>query len=211
MKIRNIIWDWNGTLVNDTPVAHSTFNHLLETKVGRSISLDGYREIYQHPIENMYRSAGFDLELHSYELLSHEFHLRYAELSVEIGLQHDSLTTLDWFRSRSCRQFVLSALPHDLLIEAVTKFEVGEFFEEISGLADNLGRGKIHTGVVLLETQKLDPLETVLIGDSSHDAEVADALGVSCILVARGFESRSRLEQNRYPVASDFSEALNLL
>lgn len=211
MKIRNIIWDWNGTLVNDTPAAHSTFNHLLETKIGRSISLEGYREIYQHPIENMYRSAGFDLKVHPYEDLCHEFHLRYTELSKEIGLQHDSLSTLEWFRSRACRQFILSALPHELLTAAVDKFEVREFFEVISGLADNLGRGKIDTGTLLLAAQELKPEETVLIGDSSHDAEVADTLGISCILVARGFESRSRLEQNRYPVTSNFSEALNLL
>lgn len=211
MKVRNIIWDWNGTLVNDTPAAHGTFNYLLETKMGRSISIDGYREIYQHPIEEMYRSAGFDLTLHSYELLSHEFHVRYAALAVEIMLQHDSLATLSTLRARRCRQFILSALPHNLLLEAVEKHQVGEFFEEVSGLSDNFGRSKVDNGILLLKGHQMLTDETLLIGDSSHDAEVAEALGIGCILVDRGFESRSRLERNRFPVVSNFSEALSYL
>jgi phosphoglycolate phosphatase len=50
-----------------------------------------------------------------------------------------------------------------------------------------------------------------VIGDSSHDAEVARALGAKCILVARGLESASRLQKNGVPVIDSFENLLHHL
>lgn len=49
-----------------------------------------------------------------------------------------------------------------------------------------------------------------MVGDTPHDKQVADAMGVSCALVACGHTSRGRLEKVGVPVfenPAEFKEA----
>lgn len=172
------------------------------------MTVDRYREIYRHPVRGMYEDAGVNLDVHSFEEIAHEWHEHYNELSKSVALHHDAMQTLEGLRARGSRQMVLSALPQDILANSVKSLGVENFFEHITGVSDKNGAGKIAEGRHLLSRIGVHPSDVTIVGDSSHDAEVAKELSANCVLVARGAESRARLEVNEYPVVDSFSSLL---
>lgn len=206
--IRHVIWDWNGTLLDDAGHALKALNHTLSDRNLAALTLERYREIYEHPVRLIYERAGVDLSKESLAVLTDEWHVQYSAGLDEVELHEDALPTLTLLREKQLTQTVLSTLPHDLLCESVRKRGIDQFFARIQGLEDRLARSKGPNGLALLSQVGADPASTVMIGDSSHDAEVADLIGVQCILVARGLESEERLKRHGLPVCSNFEQAV---
>jgi hypothetical protein len=57
---KNIIWDWNGTLLNDITICIKSMNILLKERTLPLISEDKYRDIFTFPVRNYYEQLGFD-------------------------------------------------------------------------------------------------------------------------------------------------------
>ena len=203
-----VFWDWNGTLVNDAPVLCDSFNRILVNRGVSPISLERYREMYRHPIHSMYQEAGVDLIQHPFEQIAEEWHEHYCEHASAIRLHHDSLDVLRTLQGRGTRQMVLSALPRQLLVKLVRSHAVEDFFEQVTGIDDNRADTKVHEGVALVRRLGIKGSDVTIIGDSSHDVDVARELKANCILVARGAESRARLEPHGYPVLDSFADII---
>lgn len=201
-----VIWDWNGTLFNDARTAHAVYTQMQRKRGIPETSFEDYQRFYEHPIELLYQRGGFDIERESFDLIAHEWHALYVEELPSIGLQHDAQETLETFHLRKMEQVVLSALPHNILMSAIEGKGVKDFFLHIQGLADQAGRSKIENGHALMKKWGVNPAETVLIGDSTHDFETAQALEIDCVLVSRGFEHRDKLTRHGVRVLDDFSE-----
>jgi phosphoglycolate phosphatase len=209
MKI--IFWDWNGTLVNDAPALWQSFNDTVAGRGGSPVSFERYREMYRHPVRAMYEEVGVDLNSHAFEVIAAEWHDRYENLARSLQLHHDVIDTLTALKRGGKRQMVLSALPHDFLVTQVQRFGVAHFFEHVRGIPDQLAHSKVEQGQLLASRLGAVGDEITIIGDSTHDAEVARGLNAGCLLVARGAESRTRLERHGYRVFEDFSEVTSLL
>jgi phosphoglycolate phosphatase len=210
-RMRFVFWDWNGTLVNDAPVLWRSFNDMVVPRGGSAVTFERYREMYRHPIRDMYAEVGVDLSQYPFESIASEWHERYDTLSVSMRLHHDALMALSLFQRQGSRQMVVSALPHDFLGSQVERFGVGHFFEHVRGIPDQLAHSKVEQAVDLASKLGAKGGDITVIGDSSHDAEVAKELEATCILVARGAESRGRLEGHGYQVLDDFSELVGSL
>jgi phosphoglycolate phosphatase len=202
MKI--VFWDWNGTLVNDAPILCEAFNRVAVPRGVSMIPLERYREIFRHPVREMYEELGIDFGVHCFEQLAHDWHEAYESQIPQIALHDDSLMTLEALHKRGSRQMILSALPQNMLEHSVRSFAVEPYFEHVFGASDKHGSSKVAEGWELMRTLGAKPSDVTIIGDSSHDAEVAQELKTSCILVARGVESRRRLEAHGYPVFESF-------
>jgi phosphoglycolate phosphatase len=148
----------------------------------------------------MYEEAGVDFNQHSFEEIADEWHEHYIARGPSITLHNDAIPTLEWFKKYGSRQAVLSALPHDILHTGVRMHGVEHFFEQVIGISDKLAVGKVSEGLALRSTLGVSGADITIIGDSSHDAEVARALNSNCLLVARGSESKRRLSQAGFPV-----------
>jgi len=205
LDMKVVFWDWNGTLVNDAPVLCDVFNVLVTARGYSAVTLDEYRELYRHPVREMYEQIGFDFEKHPFEVVAREWHEAYRQRVPSIRLHEDSIATLEAFRNYGSRQAVLSALPHQVLMESVANHRVEHFFDQVAGIAHDKGDSKIQEGLQLAKLMQARGDEITIIGDSSHDAEVARELSARCILVARGGESRCRLESNGFPVVDSFA------
>ncbi|MCC6954567.1 MAG: HAD family hydrolase [Deltaproteobacteria bacterium] len=206
--IRHVIWDWNGTLLNDAEHALKALNRSLCARDLPALTLERYREIYEHPVRLIYERAGVDLSKESLSVLTDEWHVQYTAGLDEVELHEDALATLQLLREEQVTQTILSTLPHDLLGESVRKRGIGQFFARIQGLDDRLARSKAPNGLALLSQVGASPASTIMIGDSSHDAEVAELIGAQCILVARGLESEERLKRHGLPVCRNFEQAV---
>jgi phosphoglycolate phosphatase len=202
MKI--VFWDWNGTLVNDAPILCEAFNRVANPRGVSTVTLEHYREVFRHPVRDMYEELGIDFKVHSFDELAHDWHEAYEAQIPAIQLHHDALPTLEALHNRGARQMILSALPQSMLDHSVRSFGVNPFFEHVYGASDKHGRSKVAEGWELMRKLDVAGADVTIIGDSSHDAEVAQELKTSCILVARGVESRRRLEAHGYPVFDSF-------
>ena len=60
MKYTNIIWDWNGTLLNDTELSIKCINTLLKRRSLPLLSAEQYREVFGFPIREYYQRIGLD-------------------------------------------------------------------------------------------------------------------------------------------------------
>ena len=79
-----ILWDWNGTLLNDVDLCFSCINRLLVSHDLKPLdTLSQYREVFTFPIEDYYKRVGFDFDKISFSMLAHEYMEDYQEKDPE--------------------------------------------------------------------------------------------------------------------------------
>ncbi len=197
-----VIWDWNGTLLDDTSAALNALNVILTRRNLRPLSLAEYRETFAFPTVKFYESLGIELN----DDISREFHEAYYSFPAKLNAE--ACAAVNYLAEKGIGQSILSALRQDHLEKDVRRYfgdrpQNGDcpHFDHIVG-SDNLDGGtKFERGEYLLklltkgQTPKggLSPEDIVMIGDAIHDKEVADALGVKCLLVSVGGHSHHRL------------------
>ena len=206
MKYRHIIWDWNGTLWDDTWLCVEINNHMLELRSLPAINDSIYRDKLCFPVDQYYCQLGFDYDLDPYSTLAEEFIAEYEHRRFECTLQEGARELIQSLHARNIPQAVLSAYQHETLLQAVDYFGMTPFFSDIIGLDDIYASGKVENGKKYIAELDLAPSDILFIGDTVHDFEVAEAMGVHCILVANGHNSRSRLEVCGVPVFNSLHE-----
>lgn len=206
-KYENVIWDWNGTLLNDVKVGVDTLNDMLDRRGLPSLTVQQYKDLFEFPVVCFYQRVGFDLVKESFHELSVDFVGTYDKYAEGVALNPFVPEALAYVQQSGIRQYILSALREDLLNCMLGEFAIDFHFERACGSDDIYAAGKIERGRRMLETLDICPAKTVMIGDTVHDAEVARALGFDCILFAGGHNSEWRL-QEKAPVIHSMEELL---
>jgi phosphoglycolate phosphatase len=205
MPYKHVIWDWNGTLWDDTWLCVEINNHMLRRRGLPDIDLSIYRDKLCFPVDRYYCQLGFDYDREPYNQLAEEFIAEYTERRFECGLQPGARELIAELQILGIPQAVLSAYQHDTLVQAVAYFGLQEAFSEVIGLNDIYAAGKVENGKRYITDLEIDPAEVVFIGDTVHDYEVAEAMGVDCVLVSNGHNSLPRLEACGVPVVETFN------
>lgn len=193
MKYDSIIWDWNGTLLNDVEVAIDSINHLLADRALTLLTLDRYLEVFTFPVRDYYEQIGFDLKNELFEIPALQFITIYNKAVEACGLHGEVVPLLSRLRDQGYRQFILSAMQQQHLEKTVSDNGIHHFFEDLCGLNDNFAVSKVENGRSLINKRDLNPERTLMVGDTIHDFEVAQAIGCNCVLVANGHQSKERL------------------
>lgn len=207
-QISAIIWDWNGTLLNDVLISLSSVNILLADRNLESLSPGRYLDLFTFPVESYYERIGFDLKNEPFEIIAHQFIAIYNEAVKDCGLYPEVIPLLDSAKNKGLKQFILSAMEQHPLEETVRQNNIYDYFDAISGLNHQYATSKIENGVNLIDLNKLSPSHTLLIGDTVHDYEVAQHIGSQCVLVAKGHQSVSRLKSSGALVIDSLSELI---
>lgn len=190
-----VFWDWNGTLLDDVDYTLSCLNWLLDQHgYPQRYDLAAYREIFGFPIEDYYRRAGFDFVRHPYPVLARRFMDRYTAGVSACAPFAQAAGVLSALSQQGWSQVVLSASRQDYLIEQVSEQGLAGYFTELLGLQDIYGASKVQRGRDWLRSLDMAPERCVMVGDTLHDAEVAQALGAQCVLYTGGHQPRERLE-----------------
>lgn len=208
MSVKCVIWDWNGTLLDDTAAALNAFNRQLIERKLPPITLDFYRNNFSFPVKSFYTQCGIELEREDWDRLAKEYHSAYAEEAK--ALNRDSRSALEALKSRGIRQYVLSALRQDLLDRAMEEYALGGYFDAVRGV-DNLdGASKLERARELVIEIGEKSEDILFIGDALHDAEVAAAVGAKCLLTATGGHDEWRLRRVA-PTVRTLLEAVNMI
>lgn len=200
MNFEQIIWDWNGTLWDDTHLCVEINNHMLERRGLPRITMDTYRAKLCFPVTGYYCQLGFDYAVDPYNKLAEEFIEEYHRRRFECPLHAEARELLTFFQTLEIPQAVLSAYEQKALLESADYFQLSDFFTDIIGLNDIYAHGKVENGKQYIAGLDMDPSDVLFVGDTVHDFEVADAMGVHCALIANGHNSRDRLEACGVPV-----------
>lgn len=206
-----ILWDWNGTLLDDTRAAFDTLNAMLAKRGARPIEMPFYLDNFAFPVRPFYEAIGMVLENEDWDALAQEYHDIYHSQNSQ-RLNPRAMKAISIAESAGARQSILSALRQDLLERDTAAFGVRDRMEFVAGV-DNLdGASKLARARNLIDHLKEIHPETgrfVLIGDSLHDKEVADSLGIDCILCGEGSHAAWRLRKVA-PTADNLIEAVEM-
>ncbi len=203
MPVRHVIWDWNGTLLDDVQACVDAINVLLERRQLPTVSRDQYRNIFDFPVRDYYLKLGFNLDMEDWHGLATEYHEVYAIASADSALRPGTLETLDRFRSAGLSLSVLSACELTLLRRMMDERGILPYFDHVYGLSDLYAHSKLSLGHAMLNDTALPRDQTLLVGDTTHDAEVAVALGIPCLLMTGGHQSAAKLNHCRCPLVPD--------
>ena len=192
-KYTHVIWDWNGTLFDDVAWCISVINKMLAKRNIKTLdSVEEYHKVFCFPIIKYYTNIGFDFEKETFEELAKEYiSLYHSEKTGKCRLNDHAELVLERLRRANIKQIILSASEINNLLSQVGEFDIIHYFDELLGLSDIYAKSKIDVGLEYIADNKIE--NAVLIGDTEHDYETAKALGVDCMLVAAGHQSRERL------------------
>lgn len=209
--MKTIIWDWNGTLLNDLDFCISTINVLLKKRDLPLLSHSAYKEAFSFPVKEYYKKIGFDFKKEEFAIPAKEFIDLYDSGVGNCKLHHSAIEVLSYFKERGARQFVLSAMKQDMLEQTLKHNSILHLFEGVYGLDDHYAASKIERGKQLISEFNIDREEALIIGDTVHDFEVAAKLGIKSLLIADGHQSEERLKNTGSLVLSSLDECRHSL
>jgi len=201
-----IIWDWNGTLLDDAEICREAINLMLDKRKLPVLSLERYRDVFTFPVINYYKEVGFDFTKEEWEPVAMEFIDLYLSKLPACGLTPFAVESLEKFKQRGYRQAIISAMQHDALLKSVAELGIHNYFEFIGGIGDHYAHSKTDNALSYLGQSGLKPEQITLVGDTIHDSEVAAEIQCKCILVATGHQSFSRLLSTGMQVIHNLSE-----
>jgi phosphoglycolate phosphatase-like HAD superfamily hydrolase len=207
--VKHLVWDWNGTLLNDLALVVAATNVALTSAGAQPVTEDEHRRDFRRPIIDYYGSLlGRTVEVEEFVRMDAIFHEEYR-----IGLSRVELAAdaRDAIASWAGTQSLLSMWFHQELIPTVDGFGLTPHFARIDGLRSEAGGGhKAGHLAAHLEALGIEGAETVLIGDSVDDAHAAASVGARCVLYAGGFTDPAKLSEVGVPVAGSLIEAVSL-
>lgn len=193
LPVDTIVFDFNGTIVDDRDVCLELLNDALIEKGHLPITLDRYLSIFTFPIIDYYRKAGFRFAPEGeddFVELAHSFDRHYLARFPEIKPFDDILPTLKRYQGKK-RLIVLSATEQGNLEKELRLLGLDSYFDAVIGIKTIFAPSKVQEAKDFFSSHAFNPKTTVFIGDTLHDEEVATILKAHSILVTRGHQSET--------------------
>ncbi len=207
----HLIWDFNGTILDDMEHGIRCTNTMLIARGLPPIaSVEAYRDIFGFPIDAYYRRLGFDFDKEDYDtVLAPEWVAKYLSGEHTCTTIEGARETIRRVRLMGIPQILLSATKTEMLTAQLERLGLKDEFDEIIGLDNIHARSKKQQA--LAWRQRNPHARPLFIGDTEHDAGVADAVDGDCVLFAGGHQSEARLRACGKPVISKIDEIVTYL
>ncbi len=206
MKYTAVLWDFNGTVVDDVTLGIRAVNEMLTKRELPTVdSIEEYHRVFRFPVKEYYRLLGFDFEKEPYEDLAVEWVRLYTAGERFLRVSDGFTEVWQYLKNAGVQQIILSSSETNMLQRQICLLGLEDAFDRILGTDDIYAGGKIEMAKRCLGT---DAAHAVLIGDTSHDADTAKAIGADCILYTGGHGSLESLTGLGVPVVAHLSELL---
>jgi phosphoglycolate phosphatase-like HAD superfamily hydrolase len=207
--VAHLVWDWNGTLLDDTALVVAATNATLTRLGSPAISIDDHRRGFFRPIADYYAVLlGHPVPDEEFALLDETFHAVYRDGLADAGLASDAVAAIGaWGGTQS----LLSMFFHDDLVEQVRRRGLEPLLGRVDGLRAHVGGGpKAPHLAAHLSALRVAPAAAVLIGDTVDDVDAARAVGASIVLYTGGITDEARLRATGAPLAGSLLEAVEV-
>jgi phosphoglycolate phosphatase len=213
--IRHVIWDWNGTLLDDVEHALIALNSLLDERAMTRVDRSAYREQFGFPVQDFYVQLGFDFSRERFVQVSELFIERYKAAARTATVHARAHATLTALQAHGVQQSVLSAMEINLLSSMLSEHGLTGYLQHVRGLDHLHATSKVALGVELmrhiLESSRVTPSETLFVGDTIHDHETAAAMGCHCLLYVDGHQTPERLRVTGSRVIHSLDEVVSFV
>lgn len=195
------VFDWNGTLFDDTPATLVATNVCLKSFDLPPIDLPRLQETFTFPLIHFYEKMGVSVDdyLARAEEEGEVYLQAYEEAAKDCTVMDGALDLLHWLREKHVHCMILSNHLQWCLEKDVNRLGIGPYMQTISG---NEERATITKGLskqirleAYLSEHGFDRAKTFIIGDSHEEPELAKALGIMGFSITGGLLSRPRLEK----------------
>lgn len=193
MRYKHIFWDFNGTIIDDVHTALACVNDMLGRRGRPAITLEQYYDYVETPIVGFYRHILPPEEI-DFDDISAQYHSDYARHINETRLAEGAHKLLHDLKSAGVHQYIITANQIDESVDLIKKFGIYDCFDNILGANNTLAESKTQRARSFFDSLGINANEAIFIGDTLHDLETANALGIDCILVAYGHQGRRLLE-----------------
>ena len=201
--VKHVFIDFNGTLLNDIDLCLSLLNKMLKEQNKELVGIDKYKEIFTFPVKDYYVKAGIDFNIESFESLAHKFMDEYVIEYKKCMLYDGVIETLDYLRKKGLKLYILSASKQSILDEQCEYYNLTPHFDNIIGIKTIYANSKEDVAKEFIYNLDIDKSEALFIGDTLHDNEVANIVGINSILVACGHQSRNVLSRANTKIIDD--------
>jgi len=206
--MKYIFWDFNGTILDDANLCYEILNEML-LEVGQpTVTFKEYLMIFDFPVKDYYAKV-YDFNKTSFDVLAKRFIELYQPRSYDAPLHKNIIETVQYFKSKGYKNIVLSASEINNLNAQLKHFKIDTIFDDILGTSDIHAKGKEHVAKKYMESHHISGKNSVMIGDTLHDAEIAKILGVKPILFTKGHQHPTRLKA--YDTIDHFDQLKTLL
>ncbi|WP_238175757.1 HAD family hydrolase [Kribbella pratensis] len=211
--MKHVVWDWNGTLLNDNHAVLAAVNEVCAGFGRAELSWGEWQAAYARPMRLSYEQIlQRALDEEEWAQVDKLYHDRYDALLHTCELAAGAHDVLRAWTAGGRTQSLLSMWFHSRLTPTVEHYGLTQYFTRVDGLPGEIGGGsKADCLIRHLEAQQLDPSDVVLIGDVVDDANAAQAAGARCVLVTTGAMTLEALQATGAPVTASITEALRLL
>ncbi|WP_330175553.1 HAD hydrolase-like protein [Streptomyces sp. NBC_01498] len=211
----HLIWDWNGTLLDDFTAVIGATNAAFADIGLPPITAERYRDLYCMPIPVFYERLMGRLPTDAeWLVMDATFHRYYVERRVACALTEGVEELLSGWTLAGRSQSLLSMYEHEQLVPVVREYGIHQHFVRVDGRTGPSGGTKaVHMErhlTALAAEGRITPARTVVIGDAVDDALAAAHVGARAVLYTGGSHSRRSLEAVGVPVVDSLADAVDL-
>ena len=211
MKYDVVIFDWNGTVIDDVGACLEILNTLLARYDLPSVELGKYREAFGFPVIEYYKRVGFDFNGYTFEDVASKFVPMYDDAYPKCSLYEGVVDLIKDLRKNGVKVILLSATEKGSLKEQTDYFGVSDCFDEIIGTDNFHGKSKTEEAKEFVKREEFAGKKILLVGDTDYDYLVAEEIGVDCALMSYGHKSLKSLKKCTQKVFSDAQELAEFL
>ena len=209
MKYDAIIYDWNGTIINDVKISHDILCVLLDEYGLKRVNVEEYRNAFTFPVIKYYQKVGFDFTKYSFEEVAQKYVPLYDKNYVKCQLFDGAVEVIEKFKKCGIKQYLLSATQQNALNTQLKYFGIENLFDRVVGTDNFHGKSKVDEGLELIENEDLKGKKYLLIGDTEYDFEVGQKLGADVVLCDFGHRPRESLLGVTKKIVSSFFELID--
>ncbi len=207
---KHIMWDWNGTLVNDSWLSVKIINQVLSKRQMPCIDHERYLNLFGFPVSDYYLRLGFDFKVESFEKIGTEFIEGYEASKYTVGLHENAVEVIQRLKAGGVSHSILSAYKQETLDELVKHFKIDDLFMKIVGLDNHFAESKVENGIQWMADLGMEASDILFVGDTEHDHEVAMAIGVDCVLIEGGHQAKSIIAKTGAKILAKINDILLL-
>ena len=210
MKYTHIIWDFNGTVLDDLDICIESVNTLLRARGIKELeSREAYRSVFGFPIIKYYEKIGFDFSKESFSTVAVEWVDQYMSRVPNAKTNVGVTEMLEAIRKNGAKNILISATELNMLKKQLSMLGISHLFDEVYGLDNIHAQNKVE---LAKEWRRANPnAKAIFVGDTDHDFESATAIGVECVLFADGHQSKEALSSFGCPMIESIGELSNII
>ena len=202
--IKNVIFDWSGTLSDDLTPFYNAAMLMFEKLGGKQISLDEFKKEFKQPYMLFWNQYFPKLTKEKEYELYKEAIYQVEEPKCYEGVRE----VIERLHALDIDMIVISSYLADKLISEAKNYGIFDFFKELNG--NIYDKAEVIAGI--LARNGFDPKETIYVGDTTHDIDAGKAASVRTVAITWGYQSEDQLRQAKPDhIITNISEVVQLL